>query len=192
KAGTLPLYPTGPTGRGAAGEIERLPFATGRKLVLAPEDPTRRVSIETRNGELALLDGRNQAQNGWLVVRTLIPSGVKGTAVEWELSASTLPNWTRPAVIAHSQVGYHPDQAKTAILEMDRNAGAPGTVRLLKVAVDGTTKEVASGEATRWGEYLRYDYYTFDFTNVREPGLYQIDAAGQRTNAFRIANDVFA
>src|SRR5690606_21291191 len=114
KAGTLPLYPTGPTGRDIGGEIQRLPFATGRKLVLAPEDPARRVSIETRTGTLALLDGRNQAQNGWLVVRTLIPSGVKGTAVEWELSASTLPNWTRPAMIAHSQVGYHPDQAKTA------------------------------------------------------------------------------
>lgn len=192
KSGTLPLYPTGPTGRDASGEVQRLPIATGRKLVLAPEDPSRRVSIETRTDALALLDGRNQAQNGWLVVRTLIPAGVKGTAVEWELSASTLPNWTRPAMIAHSQVGYHPDQAKTAILEMDRNAGAPGAVRVLKVAADGTAKEVVSGEAKRWGEYLRYDYYTFDFTSVRDPGLYLIEAAGQRTNAFRIANDVFA
>lgn len=192
KGGALPLYPTGPSGLDASGEVERLPIATGHKLVLAPEDPTRRVSIETHTGTLALLDGRNQAQNGWLVVRTLIPSGVKGTAVEWELSASTLPNWTRPATIAHSQVGYHPDQAKTAIIEMDRNAGAPGAVRVLKVAADGTMKQVASGDAERWGEYLRYDYYTFDFSDVREPGLYVIEAAGQRTNAFPIAPDVFA
>ncbi|MFO7304043.1 MAG: glycoside hydrolase family 9 protein [Gammaproteobacteria bacterium] len=191
KAGIFPLYPTGPTGRSAAGEIERLPFATGRRLVLAPEDPSRRVSIETRAGELGLFDGRNQAQNGWFVVRTLIPAGVTGTAVEWKLSANTLPNWTRPAVIAHSQVGYHPDQVKTAIIEMDRNADAPGTVRLLKVAADGTTQEVAAGEAQRWGEYLRYEYYTFDFTDVREPGLYVIEAVGQRTNAFRIARDVY-
>jgi Glycosyl hydrolase family 9./N-terminal ig-like domain of cellulase. len=192
KSGTFPLYPTGPTGRDASGEVLRLPFATGSKLVLAPEDPARRVSIETRQGELQLLDGRNQAQNGWFVVRTPIPAGVQGTAVEWRLEASTLPNWTRPAMIAHSQVGYHPDQNKTAIIEMDRNAAAPGTVRVLKVAADGTTSVAASGEAKRWGEYLRYDYYTFDFTNVREPGLYVIEAAGQRTNAFRIARDVFA
>src|SRR5690606_20623250 len=191
KAGIFPLYPTGPTGRSAAGEIERLPFAAGRRRVLAPEDPSRRVSIETRAGELGLFDGRNQAQNGWFVVRTLIPAGVTGTAVEWKLSANTLPNWTRPAVIAHSQVGYHPDQVKTAIIEMDRNADAPGTVRLLKVAADGTTQEVAAGEAQRWGEYLRYEYYTFDFTDVREPGLYVIEAVGQRTNAFRIARDVY-
>ncbi len=190
--GALPLYPTGPTSRNTAGEIERLPFATGRKLVLAPEDPERHVTIEARKGELAFLDGRNQAQNGWLVVRTLIPAGVQGAAVEWRLSASTLPNWTRPAMIAHSQVGYHPAQAKTAIIEADRNAGAPGTVRLLKVNADGSMKEAASGEARRWGEYLRYDYFTFDFTNVRDPGLYVLEAAGERTKAFRIDSDVYA
>jgi endoglucanase len=190
--GALPLYPTGPTARNQAGEIERLPFATGRKLVLAPEDAQRRVSIEALKGELALLDGRNQAQNGWLVVRTLIPAGVQGAAIEWKLSASTLPNWTRAPMIAHSQVGYHPNQRKTAVIEMDRNAGAPGTARLLKVNPDGSTHEASAGEAKRWGEYLRYDYYTFDFTNVRQPGLYVIEVAGERTKAFRIDPTVYA
>lgn len=191
-AGALPLYPTGPTGRTPAGEIERLPFATGRKLVLAPEDAERRVSIEAVKGELALLDGRNQAQNGWLVVRTLIPAGIQGAAIEWKLSASTLPNWTRAPMIAHSQVGYHPGQAKTAIIEMDRNAGAPGKARLIKINADGSKQEAAAGEAKRWGEYLRYDYYTFDFSSVREPGLYMIEAAGQSTKAFRIDPKVYA
>jgi endoglucanase len=192
KAGALPRYPTGPTGRDATGDAVRKPFAVGRKLVLAPEDPTRRVTIETRNGELALLDGRNQAQNGWLVVRTEIPSGVKGTAVEWTLSASTIPNWTRPVNIAHSQVGYHPQQRKVAVLEMDRNASVPGAVRLLRIDADGNAREALSSAVQRWGQYLRYDYYTFDFSSVREPGLYVIEAEGQRTHAFKIAHDVFA
>src|SRR5690606_4201189 len=54
-SGVLPLYPTGPTGRAESGDPQRLPFARGRKLVLAPEDPERRVTIEARQGELALL-----------------------------------------------------------------------------------------------------------------------------------------
>src|SRR5262245_30598687 len=45
-SGTLPLYPSGPTGRIANGDPERLPIAVGRKLVLAPEDEERRVTIE--------------------------------------------------------------------------------------------------------------------------------------------------
>jgi endoglucanase len=191
-SGVLPLYPTGPTGRSASGQPERLPFAKGRKLVLAPEDMTRHVTIEARTGELALLDGRNQAQNGWFVVRTLIPAGVTGTAVEWSLSASTIPKWTRPAMIAHSQVGYHPDQPKVALIEADKNASAPGKARLLRISADGSTSEAASSEPKPWGKYLRYEYFAFDFTNVREPGLYSIEAAGERTKAFRIARDVFA
>lgn len=191
-SGVLPLYPTGPTGRDQSGEPERLPFARGGKLVLAPEDPARRVTIETRTGELALLDGRNQAQNGWYVVRTLIPSGVTGTVVDWFLAANTLPNWTRSPMIAHSQVGYHPGQSKVAVIECDRNGGPPGTISVLKVGEDGSLTKAATGEAKRWGEYLRYDYYTFDFTSVREPGLYLIEAGGERTKPFRIAPDVFA
>lgn len=192
-SGALPLYPSGPTGlRGPAGEIERLPIARGKHLVLAPEDPERRVSIETSEGELALLDGRNQAQNGWLVVRTELPAGRTGTVVEWTLSASTTPGWTRPAVIAHSQVGYHPDQKKLAVIECDARAPAPGTARLLRVNADGTLSETLAGEAVSWGEYLRYHYFTFDFSAVREPGLYVLEAASRRTHAFRIADDVLA
>jgi endoglucanase len=192
KSGVLPLYPTGPTKRDASGQLERLPFARGHNLVLAPEDPTRRVAIETRTGELALLDGRNQAQNGWLVVRTLIPAGVTGTALEWSVTASTLPNWTRPAMIAHSQVGYHPNQPKVALIEVDKNASAPGKSRLLKINADGSRTEVFATEAVSRGQYLRYQYFAFDFSNVREPGLYMIEAAGERTKTFRIAPDVFA
>ena len=191
KSGVFPLYPAGPTGRSASGEPERLPFATGRTLVLAPEDPERRVFIDGRGSTLGLFDGRNQAQNGWFVVRSLIPAGVKGTVLEWFVSANVLPGWTRPAVIAHSQVGYHPDQEKAAVIECDRNAGAPGTARLLRVDANGAFTEVLAGEPKLWGDYLRYRYFTFDFTSVREPGIYVLEAAGQRTKAFRIARDVY-
>src|SRR5512133_1224087 len=87
RPGGFPLYPSGPMqvkpaatqirqfeghttfddrGRGEYVEVD--PIATGKTLVLAPEDPQRRVVIESASG-LSLLDGRNVAQNGWFVVR---------------------------------------------------------------------------------------------------------------------------
>lgn len=99
RSGTLPLYPVGPTGRDSAGEVVRMPLARGRTLTLAPEVTEYRVSIESRTGELQLLDGRNQAQNGWFVVRELLPGGAKGTVLEWNLRASAVPEWVRPTVV---------------------------------------------------------------------------------------------
>ncbi|NDU79316.1 hypothetical protein GWI34_43055, partial [Actinomadura sp. DSM 109109] len=42
-----------------------------------------------------------------------------------------------------------------------------------------------------WGRWLRYQYATFDFSSVREPGLYVIEYAGHATAPFRIAADVY-
>ncbi|HEU4625327.1 MAG TPA: glycoside hydrolase family 9 protein [Steroidobacteraceae bacterium] len=179
-SGVFPLYPSGRS------------LASGRKLVLAPEDAERRVTIDAHGATLSLLDGRNQAQNGWYVVRSLLPADKTGTVVEWTLTANRIPNWTRPAVIAHSQVGYAPAQEKIAWLEMDRNAPAPDKARLLRVGADGTLVEAFAAAPRRWGEYLRYQYFGFDFSAVREPGIYVIEAAGQRSDAFRIATDVYA
>ena len=191
-SGIFPLYPFGPTGRDSQGEPTRRPLATGHALTLAPEDPERRVTITSKEAELGLFDGRNQAQNGWFVVRSVLPAGKSGVVLEWTLKANTIANWVRPAVIGHSQVGYHPDQQKRAVIEADPNATPPATATLLKFNANGETTEAFSATPQRWGNYLRYRYYTFDFSSVREPGLYAIETAGQRTHAFRIARDVFA
>ncbi|HVF15845.1 MAG TPA: cellulase N-terminal Ig-like domain-containing protein, partial [Steroidobacteraceae bacterium] len=191
-SGTFPLYPFGPSGRDSEGETTRRPLATGHSLTLAPEDPERRVTITSKDAELGLFDGRNQAQNGWFVVRSLLPAGKSGTVLEWTLTANAIANWTRPIVIGHSQVGYHPEQQKRAVIETDPNSPAPASATLLKVNANGQTSNVLSAAPQLWGNYLRYRYYTFDFSSVREPGIYVIETAGQRTHAFRIAGDVFA
>ncbi|MFT3829391.1 MAG: glycoside hydrolase family 9 protein [Opitutaceae bacterium] len=191
-AGVLPRHPVGPTRRGAEGRSVRAPFAAAHTLVLAPEDPLRRVTIEAQRGRLALHDGRNQAQNGWFVVRGEIPAGESGTVVDWLLRANTVPDWTRATVIGHSQVGYHPRAAKRAVLECDPHAKAPGVLRVLKIAADGATTEVFSAPAQPWGPFLRYAYFTADFSEVREPGLYVLEAGGVRTAPFRIAEDLYA
>jgi endoglucanase len=32
-----------------------------------------------------------------------------------------ISNWVKEPVISHSQVGYHPDQQKVAVIELDAN-----------------------------------------------------------------------
>ena len=192
RTGNLPLAPTGPMIKTAAGEVEPQPLATGSTLVLAPGDPMRRVRITAKTGSLALYDGRNVAQNGWFVVRTLIPADRTGRVVAWSLSANTLPDWTRRPVIGHSQAGYRPAQPKVAVIELDANATPAATARVLRVGADGRAVETFSAPARAWGRYLRYRYLTFDFSPVREPGLYVIDYDGVRTAPFRVADDVYA
>jgi endoglucanase len=201
KAGTFPLHPSSDmvaggerqpsSGRDVGPGAEPLPLASGRTLVLAPEDSARRVTV-TSNNMLNLYDGRNQAQNGWFVVRGELPAGRTGAVLEWTIEANSVPDWVRPAVIGHSQLGYAPEQRKVAVIELDKNAPGGADARLLRVAADGRETEVRSATPTPWGRYLRYDYRTFDFSDVREPGIYLLEYGDIRTAAFRIAPDIYA
>src|SRR4029079_18362480 len=93
--------------------------------------------------------------------------------------------------IAHSQVGYHPDQRKVALIELDKNDQPAASARLLKITHTGESVEQYANETGSWGQYLRYTYATFDFSAVREAGLYIIEYGGVRTQPFRIAPDVY-
>ena len=191
KSGIFPLYPSGPMEKDKFGAVEPLPIAKGKTLVLAPEDPERRVTIKANEGELALYDGRNQAQNGWFVVRTLLPEGKTGKVAEWFLTANTIPNWIREPMVAHSQVGYHPDQKKVAVIELDKNDSALPTATLWKISEDGKFEEKLRGAVNKWGQYTRYNYSTFDFSSVKDNGLYVIEYGNVRTKPFRIDNNVY-
>lgn len=188
--GLFPLYPSGPKEINA--QVEPAPLAVGQQLVLAPEDPLRRVSIRSLDQPLALYDGRAKAQNGWYVVRSLIPAQKTGQVLEWQLSASTQKNWLRAPMIAHSQVGYHPDQQKVAVIELDRNDKKIQRARLLQVMADGSRKAVLTAKPKSWGNYLRYHYVQFDFSSVKTPGVYMLAYGDQESGPFRIGKDVYA
>ena len=190
-SGTFPLYPTGPMGHDTEGKIEPKPFAEGNTLSLAPEDHERHITITTDARKLMLYDGRNLAQNGWFVVRSLLPADKTGKVLEWVIHANTIDNWTRPPVIAHSQVGYHPDQNKTAVIEMDKNYNGPGYARLIKINPDGSNNNILKATLKPWGMFFRYNYSFFDFTEVTDPGLYCIEYDKIRTAAFRIDKEVY-
>jgi endoglucanase len=176
----------------AKGYTQPLPFATGNSITFAVEDPLHRISITSETGPLSLYDGRNRAQNGWFVLRALIPSGKTEGAVVWHIRPDVIPNWTRPPVVAHSQVGYAPDFPKVAVIELDPKFDAPKIAKVLRLEEDGSYKQVFEGPISAPAPWLRYTYAKFDFTSVKDPGLYVIEYAGQRTNFFPIAKDVYS
>jgi len=191
KTGTFPLYPTGPTKKTKSGEVEPKPIAKGNQFTLVPEDPKRHVTITSKDNELLLYDGRNKAQNGWFVVRSLIPGNKSGKVIEWFLKANTIPGWIRKPVIGHSQLGYHPSQKKIAVIELDKNDTPLKTARLLKITEEGKFIEKHKSEIKKWGKFFRYNYFTFDFTPIKENGLYLIEYGEVRTKPFRIAEDIY-
>jgi hypothetical protein len=184
--GLLDVRP--PWARGVRGDAA---VRDGESARHGSEDPERRVTIRAVTGELSLFDGRNLAQNGWYVVRTLLATGTTGTVAEWHVEPHAIPGWTRTPVIGFSQVGYHPSQPKRAVIELDANDAPLATASLLEVRPDGSEVEKLKAKAEPWGQYLRYNYVVADFSSVKDPGLYRIQYGTQKTGAFPIAADVY-
>jgi hypothetical protein len=177
--------------RGRGEFIVPKPLASGRTLVLSPEDPDRYVKIESSTGDVSLYDGRILAQNGWFVVRSLIPAKKTGTVVEWYLEPNAEPDWKRTPVIGFSQVGYHPAQNKVSVIELDKNDTPLLTAALFQVTPEGTSIETFKADIKSWGKFLRYNYVTFDFSSVKDSGLYFIKYGDQRTQTFPIGPRVY-
>jgi len=176
----------------AKGYTQPLPFAEGKSITLGIDDPLARINVKSDTASLMLFDGRNRAQNGWFVLRSLIPTDKTTGAIVWHIRPDVIPNWTRPPMIAHSQVGYAPGFSKVAVLELDPKYNGPKTAKVLRLMEDGSYKQAFEGPITNSKPWLRYVYSKFDFTSVKDPGLYVIEYAGQRTAAFPIAKDVYA
>jgi len=176
----------------AKGYMQPLPFAEGKNITLGIDDARARVNVVSDTSNLMLFDGRDRAPNGWFVLRSLIPSGKTSGAIVWHIRPDVIPDWTRPPVIAHSQVGYAPRFSKIAVLELDPKYSAPKTAKLLRLMEDGSYRQVFEGPTTPSTPWLRYVYSKFDFTPVKDPGLYVIEYADQRTAPFPISNEAYA
>jgi endoglucanase len=190
-AGIFPRHPQGPMSRDAKGTAEPLPMAHGRQIVLSPEDPTTRVTIAAEGGTLQLFDGRTRAQNGWFVVRQLLPADCTENALVWHIHPHLIPGWVRAPVVSFNQVGYTPHRSKIAMIEMDPLDHAATTARVLRLDSTGDYKPVFQDAIKPWGRWLRYQYATFDLTAVRDPGLYRIEFQGHSFGPFRIAAAIY-
>lgn len=175
------------------GTVEPTPMAVGTEVEIAPDDPRRHVSIRTtqKDSKLMFFDGRNKQQNGTFVVRTLLPADRTGKIAEWFIQAETDIHWLRTPVISYSQVGYHPAQQKIAVIELDKNDKPLSDVTLYRVGSDGSRTVALSGKPAVWGMYTRYNYLQFDFSQVKEPGIYQIAYGEQLSGPFPIGTDVY-
>ena len=178
--------------RGRGEFLVAHPIATGKTLVLAPEDEDLRVTF-TSDSEINLYDGRNLSQNGTFVVRTLLPGGKIGTVAEWNVVPSSDPQWRRDPNIGISQIGYTPAQKKVAVVELDKNSTVASKAKVYRIDQDGNEKVVLEPAVKMWGEFnKRYNYAQIDFSKVKTPGLYYIEYDGFKSNVFPIDKDVYA
>lgn len=174
-----------------ADDIIALPYAVGKRFTVRPDDPYNRYTIESKGSDLKLYDGRMNHNNGWFVVRSDVPLGATKEAIKWVITPNVVSNWVYNPVIQTSQLGYHPNQPKIAIIELDKRELNRDKPSLYKITADGE-KEVTSAPGKDWGgQFLRYNYLQYDFSNVKEEGLYQIHYGNSVSSIFRIASDVY-
>lgn len=177
--------------RGTGKFIDPLPLETGRTFLLAPDEPSRLVKITSTDADLMLFDGRMLAQNGWFVVRSLLPAGKTGKVLTWTVEPNAVKGWVREPNIGFSQVGYLPSQPKVAVIELDKKDKPLTTASIYKVGDDGNTAKVFGGNIVSWGDYYKYHYVKFDFSSVKDPGIYYIQYGDFKTNNFLIDNSVY-
>lgn len=177
--------------RGTDKFIDPLPLETGRTFLLAPEDPERMIKITSHDADIMLFDGRVLAQNGWYVVRSLLPSGKTGKVLTWTVEPNAINGWVREPNIGFSQVGYLPSQQKVSVIELDKKDKPLTKASIYKIGIDGIATEVFSGNTVRWGDYYKYHYVKFDFSTINTPGIYYIQYGDFKTNNFLIENNVY-
>ncbi len=177
--------------RGTGRFIDPLPIETGRTFLLAPDEPERMVKITSHDADLMLFDGRVLAQNGWFVVRSILPTGKTGKVMTWTVEPNAIKGWLREPNIGFSQVGYIPSQQKVAVIELDKKDKPLDKASIYKIGDDGNATIAFSGNISSWGNYFKYHYVKFDFSSVKEPGIYYIQYGNFKTNNFLIADNVY-
>ena len=177
--------------RGTGRFVDPLPMETGHTILMAPDDPERMIRITSEDVPLELYDGRIIAQNGWFVLRSVLPEGKTGKVLSWTVEPNAVEGWIREPNVGFSQVGYIPSQPKVAVVELDKNDRPEARASIYRVNDDGSTSKVYTGKVVEWGPYYKYNYVKFDFSDVTEPGVYFIEYGDVHTNNFIIDNSVY-
>ncbi len=193
QSGIFARQPNGPDYKDKDGELQILPMAKGNKLTIAPESESQRMMIENLKGNnLELIDGRGKHNNGWFVIRSLVPKGATANAIEWLVTPNAIEGWKSAPVVQVSQVGYHPKQQKVAVIELDAKDNNLQTVSLLRIKKTGGFEIVLKQQPITWGKFLRYNYLQFDFTSIQKPGIYVVKYGAYQTEPFQISNEVYS
>lgn len=173
-----------------ADDVLGVPYACGHRFTVRPEDPYSRFTVECEEAEIKLYDGRMNHNNGWFVISSELPAGKTKEALCWKISPNVEEDWLYQPVIQVSQVGYHPGQKKCAVIEADARDTSDKVAVLVRYTADGPV-EVKKEKAKSWGEFLRYHYLRFDFSDITEEGMYRILCGDSQSAVFRIARDIY-
>ena len=177
--------------RGTNRFIDPLPIDSGHTILMAQDAPERMIRISSTDGMLKLYDGRMLAQNGWFVLRSVLPKGKTGKVLTWTVEPHAIEGWIREPNIGFSQVGYMPEQPKVAVIELDKKDTPQSSASLFRINEDGTEVEAFKGGIQTWGPYFKYNYVKFDFSSVTQSGVYYIKYGNTKTNNFLIDNHVY-
>lgn len=191
ETGIFPRNANTPVQPDGDGEYEAVPMAEGTKLVVAPEDPYYTITIENTQGVIELIDGRVKHNNGWFVVRSLIPAGASKNAIEWIVKPNVIDGWLYTPVIHNSQVGYTAKQNKLAIVELDKRDEKRNNIEIIEILSDGGTEIALTITQNQEEEFLRYRYLTGDFSSIKAPGMYYIKYGDSKSEPFKIGDNVF-
>ncbi len=163
-----------------------------KKIQIAPEDDLRAFTIEVEeNCVLSLTDGRGRGNHtGYTVFVTLARKSPRKSFTV-KITPRIVPSWRREPVIQVSQLGYHPNQKKQAVLELDPRTTHLEKMTLSRLADDGKKVIVKETQPIKWGELFEFVYHTFDFTEIKEPGQYSLKYENQEAGPFLIHPDVY-
>lgn len=192
RSGIFPRQSNSQLVRNAEGELQPKPIARGNKLIIAPGESDQRMTIINENGNgMVLLDARAIHNNGWFIVRSLVPKGATKGAIQWLITPHAIEGWKTDPVVQVSQVGYHPGQEKVAVIQLDANDDRRLKASLLRISEDGGYETIKKAVPKDWGDFLRYHYLQFDFSNVEKPGMYVVRYGDYQTNPFQISRKVY-
>lgn len=173
-----------------ADDLVSLPYAIGHKFTALPDSDLYRFTVSCEEALLKLYDGRMNHNNGWFVLSSELPTGQTGTVLTWTLTPTVKEDWRYTPVVQVSQVGYHPNQSKKAVLECDKQETMNAEAVVYRFTSEGVVP-VLSKKPQIWGRMFRYQYATVDFSEIREDGLYQVCFADSKSAVFRIAENVY-
>jgi len=162
-----------------------------REIRVAPEDGLRSFTLSSEDSVLSLTDEREMSENGRFVVMASLPLHSAQQHLTLKLTPKIDPNWRREPVIQVSQVGYHPDQKKMAVLELDSRKKKIEEMRLLSPEEDGSKRIVKAARPVSWGHLFDYDDHVFDFSEIHKSGLYYLQYENEEAGPIAIRNDVY-
>ncbi|MGD8782728.1 MAG: glycoside hydrolase family 9 protein [Ignavibacteria bacterium] len=191
KSGLFPRQANEPVEIDGEGNLYPSPLAMGNQLIVSPGNNRKEIKFISNKSKLELYDGRNLHNNGWFVLRSTIPAGVVKNAVEWIISPKVDTSWRYEPVIQISQVGYHPRQVKFAVIELDKLTSGYEEINLLRIK-EGSEDIIKTVDIPEpWGNFLRFKYLRFDFSDITGEGLYKIKYGKSESNIFEIKKDIF-